>query len=54
MRAPRPAASGGNLQAWARELRYREAQRVARDSSAARARTRGGVSGESDEPPLAT
>jgi tRNA(Ile)-lysidine synthase len=52
VRAPRPAGAG-NLQAWARELRYREARRVASAIAdpAARARTRGGVLGECDEPP---
>jgi tRNA(Ile)-lysidine synthase len=53
VRARRPAGAAGNLQAWARELRYREAQRVAStlEGPAARARTRGGVSGEGDELP---
>ena len=57
VRAQRPAAAG-NLQAWAREVRYREARRVAGDlddpDPAARARTRGGVPGECGELPAAT
>jgi tRNA(Ile)-lysidine synthase len=55
VRAQRPADSG-NLQAWARELRYREAQRVAHDldDPAARARTRGGTSSDGRELPAAT
>jgi tRNA(Ile)-lysidine synthase len=53
VRAPPRPADAGNLQAWARELRYREAARLALtlEDLAARARTRGGVAGEYDEPP---
>ncbi|HEY3828638.1 MAG TPA: tRNA lysidine(34) synthetase TilS [Solirubrobacteraceae bacterium] len=55
VRAERPTGGAGNLQAWARELRYREARRVARGlDPAARARTRGGAPGEGDELPAAT
>jgi tRNA(Ile)-lysidine synthase len=57
VRAPR-FAGAGNLQAWARELRYREARRVAAGldfgDPAARTRARGGVRGEGDAPPPAT
>ncbi len=55
--APSPAGAG-NLQAWARELRYREAQRVASalDDGLGRAPTRahGAVAGECDELPAST
>jgi tRNA(Ile)-lysidine synthase len=53
VRAPARPADAGNLQAWARERRYREARRVASAIAdpAARARTRGGVAAEYDEPP---
>jgi tRNA(Ile)-lysidine synthase len=33
-RRPEPAAGPGNLQAWAREIRYREAERIARRNDA--------------------
>jgi tRNA(Ile)-lysidine synthase len=51
-RAQLPAGAG-NLQAWAREFRYREARCVALalEDPAARARTRGGASGKADQLP---
>jgi tRNA(Ile)-lysidine synthase len=65
VRAPPRPAEAGNLQAWARELRYREAERLASrlderlalrlGDPAARARTRGGVADAyNNEPPAAT
>ncbi|HEY3759312.1 MAG TPA: tRNA lysidine(34) synthetase TilS [Solirubrobacteraceae bacterium] len=60
VRAPPRPSDAGNLQAWARELRYCEAERLASrldegvvsrlGDPAARARTRGGVLDEYNEP----